>query len=181
MHVHAGLEKKLVSQIKKINTIAGYVQLLRLMYGFYHPLQLLLEPHLHASHSSTPARGRQSHKLLDDIAALSPGHEHHIPLCENLPAVTTPSESLGALYVTEGSTLGGRIITKMISNQLNISVSTGFSFFNAYGASTGIMWEKFREMLNEPRDRNEQEKVMDTARNTFLSFNHWITANERAQ
>ena len=75
--------------------------------------------------------------------------------------------------------IGGRIITKMIARQLNISYDKGFSFFNAYGDDTHIMWEKFKNVLNHPRPENEQLEMVDAAIETFSKFNDWISENER--
>ena len=177
LHAHTGLEKKLVAHIKKINQVSDYIQLLKLMYGYYKPLQQKLSaflPQNHHHHFSV----RSVDKILDDIAQLD-GSPSGIPFCSNTPEVNSDAASLGALYVTEGSTLGGQIITKMISKKLDIDRSKGFSFFNSYGDDTPVMWEKFKAVLNAPRQQHEKNEMMATAIQTFSTFKTWIDDNER--
>ena len=173
MHAHAGLEKKLVARIRKVQCVDDYIALLRLMYGYYKPLQEKLQP---AALEEIDIR--YADNILNDIRDLG-STDNHIPVCNRIPSINTPGSMLGALYVTEGSTLGGRIITKMIAKQLNISPEKGFSFFNAYGDDTQIIWEKFKSVLNHPRSENEQIEMVTAANDTFSMFNDWITENER--
>lgn len=174
MHVHAGLEKKLVSKIKNVKTVDDYIALLRLMYGYYKPLQEKIQPGI-----SENIKVRYADDILNDIRDLGSAEHHQIPVCKETPPLNTPASVLGALYVTEGSTLGGQIITKMITKQLNISHEKGFTFFNAYGDDTHVMWEKFKHVLNHPRTHSEQAEMKNAAIETFSTFNAWITENER--
>ena len=173
LQAHAGLEKKLVSRIKKVHSVEDYISLLRLMYGYYKPLQERIQP---AVSENIPVR--YADNIITDLQDLG-SFDNHIPVCDRVPSLNTPASILGALYVTEGSTLGGRIITRMISKQLNISFDKGFSFFNAYGDDTQIMWHKFKNVLNQPRPQNEQTEMMNAAMDTFTTFNDWIIQNER--
>jgi heme oxygenase (biliverdin-IX-beta and delta-forming) len=173
MHAHVGLEKKLVARIRKVESVEDYIALLRIMYGYYKPLQDVLQPA-----ASEEIQLRHADNILHDICDLG-STDNHIPVCNRIPCLNTSGSVLGALYVTEGSTLGGRIITKMIVKQLNIPPERGFSFFNAYGDDTQLMWEKFKRMLNRPRTQQEQTEMVTAAIDTFSSFNDWITENER--
>jgi heme oxygenase len=174
--VHLNLEKKLVDQIRRVNTVEDYVQLLERMYGYYHPLQQRIEQNM--SGNEAGKRARQALNIINDIKELDPDHPLEFRLCNNLPAIDSPAASMGALYVTEGSTLGGKIITKMIARQLNISTQKGFSFFNPYGEDTQKMWEDFKSLLNHPHAQDEKAEMLDTARHTFEKFNEWIDLYE---
>src|SRR5690349_17763489 len=121
LHAHTGLEKKLVAQIKNINHVSDYVQLLKLMYGYYKLLQQKLAsflPDNHHQHFSV----RSVDFILNDIEHLN-ASPSGITFCNNTPDVNSDASSLGALYVTAGSTLGGQITTKMISKKLHIDPS----------------------------------------------------------
>ena len=176
LHAHTGVEKKLVTQIRKVSTIDDYIQLLELMYGYYLPLQQKIMPFL--DNSDDDSRGRQAESILNDINDLKPDHQLRTEVCNNLPEVNTRAASLGALYVTEGSTLGGKYIAAMISKQLNISSQRGFSFFNAYGDQTMTMWEDFKSILNANYTDLEKREMMNSANDTFSKFNEWITLYE---
>src|SRR5689334_3448345 len=108
IHAHAGLEKLLVTKIKKVKSVDDYIGLLQLMYGYYKPLQEKMQPAV-----TENINVRYAEAILNDIRDLG-CTANHIRVCNRIPALTSPASVLGALYVTEGSTLGGRIITKMI-------------------------------------------------------------------
>lgn len=71
----------------------------------------------------------------------------------NAPAKPTPSfpepadrsEALGALYVVEGSTLGGRIILRQL--QARGITDAELSFLDPYGRSAGVMWRSLLAVL----------------------------------
>ncbi len=171
---HRGLEKKLVKQIKEIRRIEDYVQLLERMYGYYEPLQQRIA----VNFSSGQSRGRYAENIIDDIRHLDPGHDLEFEICENLPDLNSQAASMGALYVTEGSTLGGQIITGMIAKQLKIPTDKGFTFFNAYGEQTQISWENFKEELNMLSSPEEKQEILNSAKATFEKFNEWISLYE---
>lgn len=170
---HQELEKELVTQIKSIHSITAYIQLLSLFYHYYTPIEQGLEKWL-ANDDRIPdyAQRRKSNAILNDITAC--GYHLHpsdsIPL---VPNIDNFAAAIGAAYVIEGSTLGGTIIAKMISTQLNIPATNGFSFFNGYGDATRAMWERFRAYLNALATTAEQENAAETARDTFVNFKIW--------
>jgi heme oxygenase (biliverdin-IX-beta and delta-forming) len=62
-----------------------------------------------------------------------------------LPTVGTKAEALGAMYVLEGSTLGGKIILKTLQSN---GVSTDeLHFLDPYGKDAGTLWRVFLSVL----------------------------------
>ena len=57
------------------------------------------------------------------------------------PQITNAAEAMGALYVLEGSIMGGPYIVQMLQKR---GIEKGFSFFSGYGADSGHMWKAFR-------------------------------------
>jgi heme oxygenase (biliverdin-IX-beta and delta-forming) len=51
--------------------------------------------------------------------------------------------ALGCLYVLEGATLGGRLISTNLRRVLNLGPGDGAAFFNSYGAQVGERWRAF--------------------------------------
>lgn len=79
------------------------------------------------------------------------------------------NEALGAMYVIEGSTLGGNVIAKQLSKTEGFDEVT-FNFFGCYHENTGPMWKSFKEILdNEVKEENYDE-VLSGAKKlyTFL-------------
>ena len=94
------------------------------------------------------------------VVALQPDRRRRMPwLRADLRALGRPlpsavpfrlrsfGEALGAMYVTEGSTLGGRVIVAHVRDVLGADVPTGY--FASYGEQTMSMWSSFRRRLPE--------------------------------
>jgi heme oxygenase len=87
---------------------------------------LAFSPHIRARPGET---GAACHALVNPI----------------LPTIGTKAEALGALYVLEGSTLGGRTILRALRSQ---GVSTdGLDFLDPYGKDAGVNWRRFLRVL----------------------------------
>lgn len=175
MPAHQAVERRLVGHIKNISSADQYISLLRMMYGYHKPLEILLQPYVQHD-----VRGRDADNILLDIAHFRPGYQPEFNYCSDLPEVIDNASALGCLYVAEGSTLGGVHIANMISKKLGTDTSNGFRFFHAYGDRTREMWEQFRALLNEPRTDDEKERIQQAASDTFATLNNWIKSNEPA-
>ncbi len=173
MPAHQALEKRLVSHIKNITTPGQYVSLLKVMYGYHKPLEIILQPYVRHDISR-----RSADNILADIAHFKPGYQPDIRYCASLPEVADRADALGCLYVSEGSTLGGVHVANMIARKLQIDTTAGFSFFLAYGDRTKEMWEQFKELLNQPHTEEAKEKMLKSAASTFTTLNNWIVSNE---
>jgi heme oxygenase (biliverdin-IX-beta and delta-forming) len=166
---HVALEKKMVVMVKKIRTRQDYVKFLKLMYGYYSALEKRVQEYL-----SDPEidKRRKAERLLEDISHFE--NSSTPDLCNELPPIRSHAEALGAMYVMEGSAMGGKIIAGMIKGQAGIDGPSGFSFFNGYGEDTGRMWEEFKAFLNRPFDEMEKLNLILTANRTFITFYNWI-------
>ncbi|MFL9833862.1 biliverdin-producing heme oxygenase [Chryseobacterium terrae] len=78
-------------------------------------------------------------------------------------------EALGAMYVIEGSTLGGNVIAKQLSKTEGFDDIT-FNFFGCYQENTGPMWKNFKEILDNEVAEENYSKVLTGAKKlyTFL-------------
>lgn len=173
---HQALEKDLVARIKSIYTKAQYDDLLKLMYGYYAAMEKVLEKYLSSDISINFAGRRKSAWLIDDLG-LS-GKKNDLVQCEELPRVGSARSALGAMYVLEGSTLGGQIIAKMIRQQLQSDDPLRLSFFQSYGANTPSMWARFKQVLDKPFETHERQAIITAANETFISFRNWISSYE---
>lgn len=166
---HQALEKKMVSLIRKIRTRQDYVKFLKLMYGYYSALERRVQEYVSEMEIG---KRRKAERLLEDISYFESTSDP--ALCSELPPIRSHAEALGAMYVMEGSTRGGKIIAQMIEGQAGINGPSGFSFFNAYGEENGRMWEEFKVFLNRPFDEMEKLNLILTANRTFITFYNWI-------
>ena len=171
-HAHAALERELVNHIRAISSKNDYIALLNLLYGYYAALERQLEPHL----SSPEFEGRRKAQwILRDIRSLSA--KPVLDVCTDVPPIPSYPAAVGAMYVIEGSTLGGQIIAGMIRKQLGMETSEGLSFFLSYGDRTKEMWNKFKLHLEEEFTSAEREELISTAEQTFKKFKNWLDNN----
>lgn len=79
------------------------------------------------------------------------------------------NEALGALYVIEGSTLGGNVIARQLSKTEGFEEVT-FNFFGCYHENTGPMWKNFKEVLDKEVAEKNYDEVLSGAKKlyTFL-------------
>jgi heme oxygenase len=85
-------------------------------------------------------------------------------------AQTDLSFALGCLYVLEGATLGGQVISRYLAT-LGIGPANGGLFFNGYGARTGEMWKSFQSQAAAYCVTDEQiETAVGGATSTFERF-----------
>lgn len=166
---HQELEKILVQIIKSIHTTDEYLEILVNFYQFFTPLERAILFRL-GNDLDDIAKRRKTEWIIEDLKYFH-SSQPPVPLYHNIPIINDNLQAIGALYVIEGSTLGGQFICKMISQKLEISSSQGFRFFSAYGEDTHKMWENFKKFTNSKNlIQEEEQKVIDAANMTFNLF-----------
>ncbi|GGJ26744.1 biliverdin-producing heme oxygenase [Deinococcus roseus] len=78
---------------------------------------------------------------------------------------------LGAVYVMEGSTLGGQVIGRHLAT-LGITPQTGGRFFSGYQQDTGVHWKQTRHLIES--QTTDPQKVLQGALDTFQLFQQQI-------
>lgn len=173
---HLSLEKILIPKIKAINSTPEYARVLEILYGFYKPVEDRIAHFVNQSHLADIDERRKAHWIIEDLKLMDA--ESSPALCTSLPAMHNTADALGAMYVLEGSTLGGRIICKMIANSLPSTANAGLHFFEGYGHLTVEKWNTFGSYINSfTGNFNEEDKMIAAATSTFITFKNWIEAN----
>lgn len=176
---HTDLEGRMIPSIKSIQTHEDYRRLLEMMYGFYQPLEEKIDAYINDESMPGYQDRRKASLLVEDIAALNNNvAARPEKLCANLPEITSYAHALGAMYVLEGSTLGGKIIAGMVQKRVE-EVDHALHFFNGYGEKAMDMWMAFKEQLNKDMPGGAQEEVVQAANDTFISFKRWIELYEQ--
>jgi heme oxygenase len=151
-----------------------YASLLRMYYGFFHPLEKQIQELLSSDDLADIRLRRNSRLLIEDLSAL-PVAFAYPAICYQLPVLQTKAQAFGALYVAEGSSLGGRVIAKMLLKNPGLSIShRQLNYFNGYGDQTGIRWTELLQVLNA---QEEAGPIVEAANDTFLQFENWIKAS----
>lgn len=96
--------------------------------------------------------------------------------------LATPSAAWGALYVVEGSTLGGQhILRSLQSSELvrrhGLTSENGLAYFTGYGDRTATMWRQFLTALGDADavDPGERGAIIHAAQATFALFERVLT------
>lgn len=91
-------------------------------------------------------------------------------LSETLPGSSAyDAVFLGAMYVIEGSTLGGQFIARHVEQIFDLAPGLGDSYFRAYANQTGPMWLEVKSHL-VALDPDETDGVVDAAKAMFSLF-----------
>jgi heme oxygenase len=154
-------------------TLGDYRHYLERSYGFYQVVERELQ-----RHDAWGALGLDAHErtklplIADDLEALGRAPES-VQQCAAAPSLPGLAEALGAAYVLEGSTLGGRVISRHLTAEFGSHVPR--RFVNAYGAQTGDNWQAFRAALGRfTRSRAVEDRIVAGARETFRAFTRWL-------
>jgi heme oxygenase len=91
-----------------------------------------------------------------------------------LPEMNDLPSLFGAMYVMEGSKLGGQFIARHVATALHLSEGQGNSYFRGNGNQTGPMWKEFCEMLTLRIPEDQTEAVIDSAKAMFSTFGKWM-------
>ncbi|GJD60236.1 biliverdin-producing heme oxygenase [Methylobacterium frigidaeris] len=149
----------------------------RALLGRFWGLHAVLEPALAASLGDAAffdPRRRLAH-LVADLRFL--GFDDAAIGALPRPQLALPrhrAEAFGALYVLEGSTLGGQVIAKHIGRQLGLTAEGGCRYYAAHGRETGAMWKAFRLSLAEEASHGKADVIVASATATFDAMRLWL-------
>lgn len=73
----------------------------------------------------------------------------------------------GFIYVIEGSTLGGQIISKNIQQSLDLDPTAGIEYFSGYGVNNNVMWRRFLFELDNPEAQAQPQSAVQGAKLAF--------------
>jgi heme oxygenase (biliverdin-IX-beta and delta-forming) len=174
MHGHAGFGAAADGTIDATD----YRRLLSRLYGFHRPFEDAARSavDLFRIDLDMSARSR-SPLLLADLQTL--GFDQSaaatVPLWRPSVHLASKGSLLGALYVLEGSTLGGVQIARALKDRVGDDMRRAQLFFVGRGKRQGAMWRELLEELESLREDNEGAKqAEDAAVTTFKAFEDWM-------
>jgi len=161
-----------------IQTRADYQSWLARFLGLYEPLECSLAKFSEWNSLGLSMLARDhSICLVDDLVAL--GIDPRKPLRAShtlLPDLPTFAHAIGALYVIEGATLGGRLILRDLELRIGAPIAGATRFFGGRGEAVGPMWQSFRAALDEFSLQQPQlcNDVVVGAERTFRAMLVWF-------
>jgi len=170
---HQELEKNVIFKLKAIENNLDYADVLKYFYAYFNAAEGNIESALPASLASYYATRRNASHVAKDIIELG-GSLENLPEVV-LPTISTKNQAIGALYVLEGSIMGGPHIVKMLQHR---GINSGFNFFNGYGDQSMEKWAEFTAIINAEVAENDEQEAIDAALATFEAFTN--TFNSKA-
>ncbi len=85
------------------------------------------------------------------------------------PSIDNYSRFTGYLYVKQGSTLGGRVISKHLRNNLGLVEGKTNHFFAGFGEDTGLRWKSFLSLLEDPGIDTEEATAQAVSTFSFIT------------
>ncbi len=102
-----------------------------------------------------------------------------LPLCIALLPLDSHPKALGAAYVVEGAALGGLALARALMRN-SAGVAPPAAFLLGDGENGGRRWQDFIAELEEDlSDMVELEAAVQSARDTFETFETWMAAWDR--
>ena len=159
-------------------SLATYRHRIENFYGFYEPVEDQLFAADNPLETWLPMQARRKTALLKaDLEALGQQVDRPLPVCVKFPQLESAADYFGCLYVLEGASLGGVVISRHVQARLGITAKSGGKFFHGYGERTGAMWQEFRAAITQFSFASDQhDAVVAAARATFETLNTWCKA-----
>ncbi len=169
---HNALET-VVDVLNKSFTSPDYRELLTKFYRFYSAIEPQLPVSLLAD-AGFEVEPRLKTPLLErDLETLGVLAEvRALPAWTDIPSTANAAQAFGSIYVMEGATLGGQVITRHLKEHLGLTPDNGGAFFNSYGPMVGPMWKEFGRIVTEYSEKNsgDDDTIVENARETFDCF-----------
>jgi heme oxygenase len=174
LHRHEGFAAVAAGTIDLID----YQRLLSRLWGFHYPFETTLRQVDCKLDIGVEFEARGRSRLLEsDLVALGWDRPSviRLPQCENLEVPKGAAVFMGALYVVEGSTLGGIQLARALESLVALDSGEGRSFFRGYGDRHAAMWRSFLNRLEDfASSESDSAAVIDGAIRTFVDFENWM-------
>ncbi len=155
-----------------------YEQILQTMYGLYKPLENRIIPAVR-NHLDTYSYESRAKRLSSDLKTLGWTDEEQaeIPCVSStvLPTLTDLYQTLGCLYVVEGSELGSSIIRRRFEEMLDEKSLTANAFYRDNPDETRTNWRSFQTLFNNRVQGEKQlSRTISSARKMFDVYRRWL-------
>jgi heme oxygenase len=166
-HQHDDVEGA-VDVMSKLFSLDDYRRMIAKFRSFYSAYEPAL-PYEALKMAGFDYDGRRKLPLLDrDAKALA---IQDVEEFTELPDVSSLPRAFGSIYVIEGSTLGGQVISRHLRQHLGLTPENGGAFFASYGSKVGAMWKQFGDAITAFSGQGaNDEEIVGAAKETFDSI-----------
>ena len=186
--LHHALEQTAMSQLllsPKLDR-STYVRILYGFYGAFSSLEKMVEEmaNLYKMDELEGLLDSRAAQAMEDIRYLTGTFDASLLPGSSLPfAARSVPEALGVVYVMEGSKLGGKVISKHLSQTIGVSPAEGGRFFANTEGSGMEGWKLFKLRCSAHADNHPDhtKAIIGSANSTFGYlhdyFVHYYSAN----
>jgi heme oxygenase len=174
---HARLEARL-SSCGWLASTATYAAMLERWLGFYSEVEPELADWAGCLPGLALAQRDKTVLLVEDLLALgrTTVEIERVPHVSEHPRLDDPRRALGALYVLEGATLGGKVIEREVKRRLGLDRRRGTAFFGAYGSDVARRWRELGLVIEGVARTQGIGPMLDAAAETFTALEAWLLA-----
>lgn len=159
--------------------LSQYITILHGFHGAFSSLEKACESaYLQINHPNLTLEKR-SFLAQEDIDYLSgPSLHESLPLQLPVPEIRTEAQVFGAVYVLEGSKLGGKVIGRHVNQVLGVTPQAGGRFFAGATEKNGLSWKEFLEVLAAFAEENPEKAdgIIQSANATFGYIEDYFSA-----
>ncbi|MEO7338535.1 MAG: biliverdin-producing heme oxygenase [Caldimonas sp.] len=166
-----------VDILSSCSDLGAYRHLLGRLLGLYEPIEAALAGFDWRSAGIDFEARRKAHRLASDlrVLGLSTAEQAGLPRHPSIRTPATRAGAFGMLYVVEGATLGGTVISRTVERALGLTATRGASFHHGYGEHNGARWREFRLAADAAvKGADEQREAVGQACATFEDFGSWL-------
>jgi heme oxygenase len=156
---------------------ARFTRVLERFLGFHIAWEAALASGHPALQGLLAGRSRLPH-LRRDLSALgrTNAEQARLDVCAEAADLSrSRASAVGSIYVLEGSTLGGQLISRAMSG-VGWTPPGGLTYFAPYGSRTGEMWRSFAAWADEAVPHAEWVEAASGANRTFALLEAWLTS-----
>ncbi|WP_018611270.1 biliverdin-producing heme oxygenase [Segetibacter koreensis] len=169
---HIKTEKTLVEKFKSINNLDDYTNILTTFYGYFAPVENEIEKHITNTILPDIELRKRSSFIISDLRNLN--YTRPLPVAGEIPLINSYLQAAGAMYVLEGSTMGGQHIVQMLIQKPALQErKDAMSFFKGYEEQNMLMWQIFKDHLDTNIHEKDVEEVVQSAIETFVLLDKW--------
>ncbi len=160
-------------------SIDQYLACLRGLQQAHVPLEQAIDVYLNSSNLPFDFAPRRKAALISrDITFYSPNEDLSPRRYPASPLINDPASLVGALYVIEGATLGGRMIAARLAKSIHARPAAGADFFNVYGDEVDLRWRELWAFFNVCLTEADAADALATACHCFQFFEQALSGIE---
>lgn len=149
-----------------------YKKILKGFYGYYKTVEELLRsrPEIY------PEERWKLSTLENDLNFFNIKSESISAISSEEIPHKSLEDLLGLIYVIEGSTLGGQVLSQHFQKKFALAQNGGLSFFSGYGPQTMNKWKETKSRIEDLVQNNHlnHSALIEAAKASFSSLENWL-------